>query len=168
MQGVTPLLLSWTSCHGQLARWRKWRACNIGEAKEGLENKLWCRWSNKRVGEWALLILQSFRHFTYVTTHFPTLLLLYLSHISFSNLSFASPTLQALHLHHLVRWKVGEWALVILQPFGHFAYVTAHFPTLLSLYLHHSSFSNPSFASPTSHALHLHHLVSCPCFLHRW
>ena len=29
----------------------------------------------------------------------------------------------------------------------HFTYVTAHSPTLLSLYLRHSSFSNPSFAS---------------------
>ena len=41
-------------------------------------------------------------------------------------------------------------ALLILQPFRHFTYVTAHSPTLPSLYLHHSSFSNPSVASPTS------------------
>ena len=39
-------------------------------------------------------------------------------------------------------------AELILQPFRHFTYVTAHFPTLPSLYLRHSSFSNPSFASP--------------------
>ena len=39
--------------HGQLTRWMKWRACDV-EAKEGLENKLWCRWSNRRVGEWAV------------------------------------------------------------------------------------------------------------------
>ena len=32
----------------------------------------------------------------------------------------------------------------------HSTYVTAHSPTLLSLYLHHSSFTNPSVASPTS------------------
>ena len=31
------------------------------------------------------------------------------------------------------------------------------------LYLRHSSYSNPSFASPTSQAFHLIHLVSCPC-----
>ena len=31
-----------------------------------------------------------------------------------------------------------------------FTYVTAHSPTLPSLYLRHSSFSNPSVASPTS------------------
>ena len=41
-------------------------------------------------------------------------------------------------------------ALLILQPFRHFIYATAHSPTLPSLYVHHSSFSNPSVASPTS------------------
>ena len=41
--------------HGRLARWIKWRACDVGEAKEGLENELWGRWSNGRVGEWAKL-----------------------------------------------------------------------------------------------------------------
>ena len=35
-----------------------------------------------------------------------------------------------------------------------------HFPTLPFLHLRNSSFSNPSFASPTSQALHLIHLVS--------
>ena len=40
--------------HGRLARWIKWRACNVGEAKEGLENELWRRWSNGRFGEWAV------------------------------------------------------------------------------------------------------------------
>ena len=39
---------------------------------------------------------------------------------------------------------------VVLQAFSHFTYVTAHSPTLPSLYLRHSSFSNPSVASPTS------------------
>ena len=34
--------------------------------------------------------------------------------------------------------------------FRHFTYVTAHSPTLPSLYLRHSSFSNSSIASPTS------------------
>ena len=40
--------------HGRLARWIKWRSCDVGEAKEGLENELWHRWSNGRVGEWAV------------------------------------------------------------------------------------------------------------------
>ena len=47
------------------------------------------------------LILQPFRRFTYVTAHSPTLPLLQLCHSSFPNLSFASPTSQALHLIHL-------------------------------------------------------------------
>ena len=64
---------------------------------------------------------------------------------SFSNLSVTSPMSQ-----------------LILQPFRRSTYVTAHSPTLLLLHLRHSSFSNPSFASPTSQALHLIHLASCP------
>ena len=51
---------------------------------------------------------------------------------------------------------------LILQPFRHFTYVTAHSPTLPLLHLRHSSFSNTSFASPTSQALHLIHLASRP------
>ena len=52
---------------------------------------------------------------------------------SFSNLSVTSPTSQ-----------------LILQPFRRFTNVTAHTPTLLSLYQRHSSFSNPPVALPTS------------------
>ena len=106
--------------------------CDVGKATEGLENELRHRWSNGKAGEWEL-ILQLFRHFTYVTAHSPTLPSLYLRQSSFSNPSVALPTSQ-----------------LILQPFCHFTYVTAHSPTLPSLYLHHSSFSNPSVASPTS------------------
>ena len=57
-------------------------------------------------------------------------------------------------------------AELILQPFLHFTYVTAHSPTLPLLYLRHSSFYNPSFASPTSQALHLIHLASRPWLFH--
>ena len=76
--------------HGRLARWRKRRACDVREAKEGF-------------GEWAVtqFILQPFRRFTYVTAHFPTLPLLHLRPNSFSNLSFASPTSQDFHVRHL-------------------------------------------------------------------
>ena len=94
-------------------------SCEVGKATEGLENELF--------------ILQPYHHFTYVTTHSPTLLSLHLRHSSFSNPSVASPTSQ-----------------LILQPFCRFTYVTVHSPTLLSLHLRHSSFSNPSVASPTS------------------
>ena len=65
---------------------------------------------------------------------------------------------------------------LILQPFRHFTYVTAHSPILSSLYLLHSSFYNPSVASPTSQLIlqpffrfsyvtgfHSRHLASRPC-----
>ena len=38
----------------RLARWRKWKSCDVVEAKEGLENELRRRWSNGRIGEWAV------------------------------------------------------------------------------------------------------------------
>ena len=84
---------------------------------------------------WAELILQHFRHFTYVTTHSTTLPSLYLRHSSFSNPSVASPTSQ-----------------FILQPFFCFSYVTswAHSPTFPSFHLRHNSFYNPSVALPAS------------------
>ena len=44
--------------------------------------------------------------------------------------------------------KCGAFRL-ILQPFRHFTYVKAHSPTLPSLYLRHSSFSNPFLPLPT-------------------
>ena len=86
------------------------------------------------------LILQPFRRFTYVPAQCPTLPLLHLRHSSFSKPSFASHTSQSLHLIHLASLE-NE-----LQPFHHFTYVTSHSPTLQSLYLRHSPFSNPSVA----------------------
>ena len=91
-------------------------SCDVGKATEGLENELWRRWSDGKVGEWAELIVivkaeliqQPFRHFTYVTAHSPTFPSLYLRHSSFSNPSIASPTSQ-----------------FILQPFFCFSYVTS-------------------------------------------
>ena len=94
------------------------------------------------------LILQPFHCFTYVTVHSTTLLSLLLRYklCSFFDLSVTSPTSQ-----------------LILQPFRRFTYVTVHSPTLPLLHLRHSSFSNPSFASTTSQALHVRHLASRPC-----
>ena len=40
--------------HGRLARWRKWRASDVGEVKEGFEDELWRWWSNGTAGEWAV------------------------------------------------------------------------------------------------------------------
>ena len=65
---------------------------------------------------------------------------------SFSNLSVTSPTPQ-----------------LILQTFRRFTYVTTHSPTLPLLHLRQSSFFNPSFASPTSHARPLRPLSRRPC-----
>ena len=119
-------------------------SCEVGEVTESLENDL----SVTSPTSQLILILQDFRHFTYVTAHSPTLPSVYLRHNSFSNPSVASPTSQ-----------------LILQPFPRFTYVTVHSPTLLLLHLRHSSFSNPSFASPTSQDFHLRHLASRPCHL---
>ena len=131
----------------------------------------------------ALLILHSSRHFTYVTAHFPTLPSLCVRHGSFSNPSVASPTSQ-LFLQPLFRYfyvtgssltlpgeppcsfsklpVTSPTSHLILQPFRRFTYVTAHSAILPLLHLLHSSFSNPSFASPKSQALHLRHLASHP------
>ena len=94
------------------------------------------------------LIPQPFRCFTYVTVHSLTLLLLLLLHrislcsfCSFSKLSVASPASQP-----------------ILQPFCCFTSVTAHSPILPLIHLHHSSLSNPSFASRARFSWVLEHV----------
>ena len=99
------------------------------------------------------------RRFTYITAHSPTFPSLYLHHSSahspifpslhlrhslFSNPSVPLPTSQLI-FQPFFRFSYVT-ALLILQPFHHFTYITAHSPTLPSLYLHHSSFSNPSVA----------------------
>ena len=88
-------------------------SCDVGKAREGLENELWCRWSAWKLGEWAELYI--------------------MEQSLFFKLSVTSPTSQ-----------------LILQSFPCFTYITAHSSTLPLLHLRHSSFSNPSFASPTS------------------
>ena len=92
--------------------------------------------------------------------HSPIFQSLHLRHSSFwfSKLSVTSPTSQFIpqpffRFSYVTSSSLnspGEPAELILQPFRHFIYVTTHSPTLPSLYLHHSSFSNPSFASPMS------------------
>ena len=92
--------------------------------------------SNSSVGlPTSQLILQPFRCFTYVTAHSPILFPLLLR-----SRHFTYVTWRAAH---------GARALLILQPFRHFTYFTALSPTLPSVYLRHSSLSNPSVASPT-------------------
>ena len=138
--------------YGRLARWIKWRACDVGEAKEGLENELWHTWSNGWVGEWAVTWVKRRKGWRMscdvgeVTERLDNeLCYVCVSSALFSNLSVTSPTSQ-----------------LIIQPFRHFTYVTAHSPTLPLLHICHSSFSNLSFASPTSQTLHLRHLASRP------
>ena len=98
-------ILLHSEIHGRLARWRKWRACDVGEAKGGLEIELWRRWSNGRVGEWAV------------------------------NVGKATDGLKNELWRRWSDGKVGEWALLILQAFRRFTYVTTHSPALPSLYL---------------------------------
>ena len=92
-------------------------SCDVGEVTESLENELCCDHNYELCSfskisvtlptSQLILILQAFRHFTYVTAHSPTLPSLYLRHNSFSNPSVASPTPQ-----------------LILQPFFRLFYVT--------------------------------------------
>ena len=88
-----------------------------------------------------------------------------LRHSSFSNLSVALPTshfiLQPFRCFTYLS-VTSPLSQLVLQPFRRFTYVTVHYLTLPLLHLRHSSFSNPSFASPTSQALHLRHLASRP------
>ena len=114
------------------------------------------------------------------SAHFPTFPSLHLRHSSFSNPSLALPTSQLIlqpfrcftyvtaHspilISPLLRHRI--FTQLILQPFPRFTYITAHSPTLPLLHLRHSSFSNPSFASPTSQDFHLRHLASRPCCEH--
>ena len=71
----------WGLAHGRFARWHRWSACDVGEATEELENKLWRRWSYGRVGEWAEPPPQPLSP-------------LHLHHSSFSNPYVASPMSQ--------------------------------------------------------------------------
>ena len=65
--------------------------------------------------------------------------------------SWSTPSLEELTQ---TSWRIGwchRWMSKAHSPiFHHFTYVTTHSPTLLSLYLCHSLFSNPSIASSTS------------------
>ena len=103
-------------------------------------------------------------HFTYVTTHYPTLPWLYLRHSSFSNPSVASPMSQLIP-QPFFRFSYATSSSLNSpgEPPMHFTYVTAHSPTVPWFYLRHSSFSNPSVPSPMSQALHVIHLTSRPC-----
>ena len=109
------------------------------------------------------LILQPSRRFTYVTVHSPTLPSLRLRHSSFSNPSVASPTSQLI-LQPFFRFSYVTGSsitspgkppmmYVYFSNLCHFTYVTdhklsrcftyvtAHSPTLVSLFLRHRLFT---------------------------
>ena len=58
--------------------------CDVGEATEGLEKNCDVSEATEGLENEALFILNSFRRFTYVTAHSPTLPLLRLRHMHFS------------------------------------------------------------------------------------
>ena len=82
-------------------------------------------------------------HFTYVTTHSPTLPSLYLCHI-YELTERLENELCSLHLRHnsFCNPSVAlPTSQLFLQPFRCFTYVTAHSPILLSLVLRHRLFT---------------------------
>ena len=115
---------NFAQARGRLARRIKRRGCDVGEAKEGLENKLWRRWSNGMVGGWAV---------TYVKRRKAWRMSCDVGEVT-----------------ERLENEQSSKSQLILQPFRRFTYITADSPTLLLLHLRHSSFSNPSVASPTS------------------
>ena len=90
-------------------------SCDVGKAMEELDNELWRRWSDGKIGEWAELIDIE----RYSRAHSPIFPSLHLRHNLLSNPSVA------LHMSQL-----------ILQPFRCLTYVTVHFSN--------SSFASPT------------------------
>ena len=80
------------------------------------------------------------------SAHSPTFPSLHLRHNLFSNPSVALPTSQLI----LQPFRCFTYITVHSPTLYRFTYVTAHSPTLPSLYLRHSSFSNPFISSHTS------------------
>ena len=81
------------------------------------------------------------------SAHSPTFPSIHLRHSSFSSRSVALPTSQ-----------------LILQPFRSFTYVTAHYPTILSLFLRHRLFTYVSWRA--AHVIQDSKLISLrenPC-----
>ena len=106
--------------------------CDVGKATEGLENGLKGGSTCHLIG--IISAVKDVRPVVHLHGEYSEERLKN-EQSSFSKLSVTSPTSQL---------------ILILQAFHHFPYVTAHSPTLPSLYLHHNPFSNPSVASPTS------------------
>ena len=107
-------------------------SCNVGEVTEMLENEQ-NSFSNLSItSPTSQLILQPFCSFTYITAHFPTLLLLHLQHklilqlCHFTYITTHSPTLLSLYLHHSSFSNpsvASPMSQFIPQPFFRFSYV---------------------------------------------
>ena len=149
-------IFKYSNKHGRFARWSKWRACDIGEAKEGLENELWRRssdgkvwewavrrWSNGRVGEWAATQVKrrkGWRMSCDVGKTTEELEKELWRRWNDGNVG----TFPSLHLRYSSFPNPSVALLtsqLILQPFRCFTSVTAHSPTLLSLLLLHRLFT---------------------------
>ena len=112
-----------------------------------------------------LLLSASHSLFTMSSAHSPTFPSFHLRNSSFSNPSVAVPTSQPILQHFRCFTYVTAHSLTLLslrlrhRLFTYVTWPTAHekgpaqSPTLPLLHLRHSSFSNPSFISPTSQAL---------------
>ena len=152
---------------------------------------LWCRRSETRVGEWAVMLVKQRNGWTmscdvckameglenelwcwWSDGKFEEWAELILQPFRcFTNVTAHSPTLPSLYLRHSSFCNPSITSLtsqLILQLFRRFTYVTDHSPTVPLLHLRHSSFSNPSFACPRSQALHLIHLMRRPCCIYFW
>ena len=97
--------------------------------------------------------------YSHSRAHSPTFPSLHLPHSSFSNPSVALPTWRSFYNLSVT----SPTSQLILQPFRRSTYVIVYSQTLPLIDLHHSTFSNRSFASLTSQALHLIHQASRPC-----
>ena len=90
-----------------MKQWKCWgMSCDVDKGTEGLENELWSRWSNGKLGEWAEL---------------------YLRHSLFSNPSIASPTTQLIlqHFHCFTYIAAHSWTLLsLLLHYRLFTYIT--------------------------------------------
>ena len=114
-------------CSLQRKGWRM--SSDVGEATEGLENELWRRWRDGNVGDWACSLQRNGWRMSY-------------------DVGKATEVLENELWRRWSDWSL-ENELAHSPNFRHFTYVTVHSQSLPSLYLRHSSFSNPSVASPT-------------------
>ena len=145
--------------------------CDVGKAREGLENELWRRWRDGKLGEWAshamfgVALRPSIKYdhglfhlFCKVGKLLPVCIIVVCSkreHEHEFRMSWNSMGRLQGQVFHLAgsfsKLSVSSTTSQrILQPFPRFTYVRTHSPTFPALHLRHISFSDPSVALPTS------------------